>query len=162
MADRPGQGHGEGSVHPELAHMVVKDRPWFREAATDLAAFVQTRWSGPCAGCDISLTVWQYRSARSRIQASAKQIKQILSIKADTTAHAGMLVALAWPDRIAQKRGGDRRYRYRAVVVQFFLSMTLAKRSGSRLPQRCASGPKIFLAAPLALAEYRNAIFQTD
>jgi hypothetical protein len=52
-------------------------------------------WAG-IAGCDIASRLLATRgSARSRIQASAKQIKQILSIKTDTTSVSeGVLVAL--------------------------------------------------------------------
>ena len=147
-------------LHPRLAHMVVKGQALGSgEAAADLAAFVSERDGlGRDAGCDIASRLLATRgSARSRIQASAKQIKQILSIKADTTSISeGVLVALAWPDRIAQKRGGDRRYRlsggggailpeHEALAKQEWLAV--ATTDGASGDQ------KIFLAAPLTLAE---------
>ncbi len=147
-------------LHPRLAHMVVKGQALGSgEAAADLAAFVSERDGlGRDAGCDIASRLLATRgSARSRIQASAKQIKQILGIKADTTSISeGVLVALAWPDRIAQKRGGDRRYRlsggggailpeHEALAKQEWLAV--ATTDGASGDQ------KIFLAAPLTLAE---------
>ena len=147
-------------LHPRLAHMVVKGQALGSgEAAADLAAFVSERDGlGRDAGCDIASRLLATRgSARSRIQASAKQIKQILGIKADTTSISeGVLVALAWPDRIAQRRGGDRRYRlsggggailpeHEALAKQEWLAV--ATTDGASGDQ------KIFLAAPLTLVE---------
>jgi ATP-dependent helicase HrpB len=147
-------------LHPRLAHMAVKGNDLGSgEAAAELAAFVSERDGlARDAGCDIASRLAAMRgSARSRIQASAKQIKQILSIKADTTSISeGVLVAMAWPDRIAQKRGGDRRYRlssgggailpeHEALAKQEWLAV--ATTDGASGDQ------KIFLAAPLMLAD---------
>ncbi len=147
-------------LHPRLAHMVVKGQALGSgEAAADLAAFVSERDGlGRDAGCDIASRLMAARgSARSRIQASAKQIKQILGVKADTTTISeGVLVALAWPDRIAQRRGGDRRYRlsggggailpeHEALAKQEWLAV--ATTDGASGDQ------KIFLAAPLTLQD---------
>jgi len=160
-------------LHPRLAHMVVKGQALGSgEAAAELAAFVSERDGlGRDAGCDIASRILATRgSARSRIQASAKQIKQILGIKADTTSISeGVLVALAWPDRIAQRRGGDRRYRlsggggailpeHDALAKQEWLAV--ATTDGASGDQ------KIFLAAPLTQAEiethFANQIEQVE
>jgi ATP-dependent helicase HrpB len=155
-----GKAMVKAPLHPRLAHMVVKGQALGSgETAADLAAFVSERDGlGRDAGCDIASRLLATRgSARSRIQASAKQIKQILVIKADTTSVSeGVMVALAWPDRIAQKRGGDRRYRlsggggailpeHEALAKQEWLAV--ATTDGASGDQ------KIFLAAPLTLAE---------
>ena len=147
-------------LHPRLAHMVVKGQALGSgEAAADLAAFVSERDGlGRDAGCDIASRFLATRgSARSRIQAAAKQIKQILSIKADTgSISEGVLVALAWPDRIAQKRGGERRYRLSggggAILPEH---ETLARQEWLAVATTDGSSgdQKIFLAAPLTLAE---------
>ena len=71
-----------------------------------------------------------------------------------------MLIAFAFPDRIAQRRGGDRRYRlsggggavlpeHDALVTQDFLAV--ATTDGASGDQ------KIFLAAPLSLERDRGA-----
>ena len=102
-------------LHPRLSHMVVRGNELGSgELAAELAAFLSERdGQGRDAGTNIAARLAATRgTARQRIQASAKQIKQILSITGDTTSLSeGVLTALAWPDRIGQKRGGERRYR---------------------------------------------------
>jgi ATP-dependent helicase HrpB len=102
-------------LHPRLAHMVVKGNELGSgETAAQLAAFLSERdGQGRDAGCNIASRLAAMReNARVRIQASAKQIRQILSIRDVTTSLSeGVLAAFAWPDRIGQKRGGERRYR---------------------------------------------------
>lgn len=147
-------------LHPRLAHMVVKGNELGSgELAAELAAFISERDGlGRDAGCDIATRLAATRGpARARIQASAKQIRQILSIRSDTAnLSEGVLVALAWPDRIAQKRGGARRYRmsggggailpeHDGLAKQDFLAV--ATTDGASGDQ------KIFLAAPLTLQE---------
>ena len=147
-------------LHPRLAHMVVKGNALGSgEAAAELAAFVSERDGlGRNAGSDIASRLAATRGAtRSRIQASAKQIKQILGIKTDTSSISdGVLVALAWPDRIAQKRGGERRYRlsggggailpeHDGLAKQDFLA--IATTDGASGDQ------KIFLATPLSQSD---------
>ncbi|HEX7107832.1 MAG TPA: ATP-dependent helicase HrpB [Aestuariivirga sp.] len=177
--DRDGRITGMGRtmvkipLHPRLAHMVVKGNDLGSgEAAAELAAFVSERDGlARDAGCDIASRLLATRgSARSRIQASAKQIKQILRIRSDTTSISeGILVAFAWPDRIAQKRGGDRRYRmsggggailpeHDGLSKQEFLA--IATTDGASGDQ------KIFLAAPLMLKDiethFANQIEQVE
>ncbi|MGB9144143.1 MAG: ATP-dependent helicase HrpB [Aestuariivirga sp.] len=147
-------------LHPRLAHMVIKGNELGAgETAAELAAFISERDGlGRDAGCDIASRLAATRgNARVRIQASARQIRQILSIKADTAdISEGVLTALAWPDRIAQKRGGERRYRmsggggavlpeHDGLAKQEWLA--IATTDGASGDQR------IFLAAPLTLAE---------
>lgn len=147
-------------LHPRLAHMVIKGNELGSgELAAELAAFISERDGlGRDAGCDIATRLAATRGpARARIQASAKQIRQILSIRSDTSnITEGVLVALAWPDRIAQKRGGARRYRmsggggailpeHDSLAKQDFLAV--ATTDGASGDQ------KIFLAVPLTLQE---------
>ncbi len=143
-------------LHPRLAHMVVKGAS---ALAADLAAMLSERDGLPRdAGTDITSRLAHLRGgARDRIRQSAKQIRQIAGIKdEDSDVSAGVLVAFAFPDRIAQRRGGDRRYRlsggggavlpeHDALVTQEFLAV--ATTDGA------AGDQKIFLAAPLSLKE---------
>lgn len=143
-------------LHPRLAHMVVKGAS---ALAADLAAMLSERDGLPRdAGTDITSRLAHLRGgARDRIRQSAKQIRQIAGIKdEDSDVSAGVLVAFAFPDRIAQRRGGDRRYRlsggggavlpeHDALVTQDFLAV--ATTDGA------AGDQKIFLAAPLSLKE---------
>lgn len=144
-------------LHPRLAHMVVRGGT---ARAAELAAFLSERDGlGRAAGVDISSRMEQVRgSARERIRAAAKQIRQIAVTPDSGPAEVGtgVLVALAWPDRIAQRRGGERRYRlsggggavlpeHDALAVHDWLAV--ATTDGGSGDQ------KIFLAAPLSLGE---------
>ncbi|MBI3672751.1 MAG: ATP-dependent helicase HrpB [Rhizobiales bacterium] len=143
-------------LHPRLAHMVVRGAS---PRAAELAAFLSERDGlGRAAGCDIGARMEQTRgAARDRIRAAAKQIGQLAGISGQGTEYSlGALVALAWPDRIAQSRGGLRRYRlsggggailpeHDALAAHDFLAV--ATTDGASGDQR------IFLAAPLSLAE---------
>ena len=143
-------------LHPRLAHMVVKGNS---ALAADLAAMLSERDGLPRdAGTDITSRLSHLRGgARDRIRQSAKQIRQIAGIKdEESDVSAGVLIAYAFPDRIAQRRGGDRRYRlsggggavlpeHDALVTQDFLAV--ATTDGASGDQ------KIYLAAPLSLKE---------
>jgi ATP-dependent helicase HrpB len=143
-------------LHPRLAHMVVKGRSVL---AADLAAMLSERDGLPRdVGVDITARLSQLRGpARDRIRQVSKQIRQIAGVKeGDSDVSPGLLVAYAFPDRIAQRRGGDRRYRlsggggavlpeHDGLVTQDFLAV--ATTDGASGDQ------KIFLAAPLSLRE---------
>ncbi|MCA3575499.1 MAG: ATP-dependent helicase HrpB, partial [Aestuariivirga sp.] len=143
-------------LHPRLAHMVVKGRS---ALAADLAALLSERDGLPRdVGVDITARLSQVKGgARDRIRQVSKQIRQIAGLKeVDGGLSPGVLVAFAFPDRIAQRRGGDRRYRlsggggavlpeHDALVTQEFLAV--ATTDGASGDQ------KIFLAAPLSLTE---------
>jgi ATP-dependent helicase HrpB len=143
-------------LHPRLAHMVVRGHS---ALAADLAAMLSERDGLPRAlGVDVTSRLTAIRGgARDRIRQTAKQIRQITGIKDDESdLSPGLLVAFAFPDRIAQRRGGDRRYRlsggggavlpeHDALVTQDFLAV--ATTDGASGDQ------KIFLAAPLSLKE---------
>lgn len=143
-------------LHPRLAHMVVKGRS---ALAADLAAMLSERDGLPRdTGADITARLSHLRGgARDRIRQAARQIRQIAGIADEPGGvSAGVLIALAFPDRIAQRRGGDRRYRlsggggavlpeHDALMTQDFLAV--ATTDGASGDQ------KIFLAAPLSLSE---------
>jgi ATP-dependent helicase HrpB len=143
-------------LHPRLAHMVVKGKSTL---AADLAAMLSERDGLPRGmGTDITARLAALRGPpRERIRQVSKQIRQIAGIKdVDSDESPGLLVAYAFPDRIAQRRGGDRRYRlsggggavlpeHDALVTQDYLAV--ATTDGASGDQ------KIFLAAPLSLRE---------
>ncbi len=143
-------------LHPRLAHMVVKGRSVL---AADLAAMLSERDGLPRdVGVDITARLSALRGgARDRIRQASRQLRQIANIRDGEGDHsAGVLVAFAFPDRIAQRRGGIARYRlsggggavlpeHDALVTQDFLAV--ATTDGASGDQ------KIFLAAPLSLTE---------
>jgi ATP-dependent helicase HrpB len=143
-------------LHPRLAHMVVRGRS---ERAAEIAALLSERDGlGRDAGTDIGQRLARVQgNARDRIRQSVRQIRQIADIAGDgEDLGDGVLVALAFPDRIAQRRGGDRRYRlaggggailpeHDALATEDWLAV--ATTDGA------AGDQKIFLAAPLSLTE---------
>ncbi len=143
-------------LHPRLAHMAVEGGS---PLAADLAAMLSERDGLPRgAGTDVTTRLSQIRgAARDRIRQTAKQILQVASIKGGHSEYsAGALIAFAFPDRIGQRRGGDRRYRlsggggailpeHDALIGEDFLAV--ATTDGASGDQ------KIFLAAPLSLNE---------
>jgi ATP-dependent helicase HrpB len=147
-------------LHPRLAHMVVR-APTRR--AAELAALLSERDGLPrSVGADLSHRLDQVRgSARDRIRAAARQIGQLAGLPGtEAERSVGFLVALAWPDRVAQRRGGDRRYRlaggggailpeHDSLAVHDFLAV--ATTDGA------AGDQKIFLAAPLSRQEIEEA-----
>lgn len=146
-------------LHPRLAHMVVRGNS---RLAADLAALLSERDGLPRdAGSDIAARLQQVRGgARDRIQQASRQIRQIAGVgEGASEASAGVLVAYAFPDRIAQRRGGDRRYRlsggggailpeHDALMKEDWLAV--ATTDGA------AGDQKIFLAAALSLKEIED------
>ncbi len=115
-------------LHPRLAHLVHRGVSIGHGAlACDMAALLSERDlligardpdirvrldllnenGGKAAGHRVN------HGALTRVRAAAKQIRGIAGAKRDTagTNAAGILVALAYPDRIAQRRGSDGRFR---------------------------------------------------
>jgi ATP-dependent helicase HrpB len=159
MADIP--------THPRLAHMVLRGKELGMAAlACDIAALLEgpeiTRGNAKM-DCDLDRQLATVRgegrgdaAARSRIQAEARRLRMLVGAKKDDTEEGrpGVLLGLAFPDRIARRREeGGRRY-------------LLANSTGALLPdwsqlarhEFLAVGDvdgagldaKIFLAAPLA------------
>jgi ATP-dependent helicase HrpB len=98
-------------LHPRLSHMVIQAKSVL---ATDVAAMISERDGRPRdASVDVEQRLMQVRgSARERMKLVAKQIRDAASIKDDGEDFShGVLLALAYPDRIAQKRGSLGRFR---------------------------------------------------
>ncbi|HRA00558.1 MAG TPA: ATP-dependent helicase HrpB [Thermoflexales bacterium] len=155
-------------AHPRLAHMLLEAHTMGAQAAAlaaDLAALVEERDPlGREAGADITARVEALRhNARgfARIERMAAQWRSQMRVGAHKAAPdhflAGKLLALAYPDRIAQRRGNTHRYR-------------LANGRGVALPEHdplqtnewivaadvdggAQAEGRIFLAAPLDAAD---------
>jgi ATP-dependent helicase HrpB len=103
--------HGRDMVrlplHPRLAHMVITAKS---SDAAETAAFISERDGLPRdASVDIEQRLLQVRgSARDRIRQTAKQISGLADLPKDNLLSHGVLLALAYPDRIAQRRGANR------------------------------------------------------
>ncbi len=102
-------------LHPRLSHMVVAAKNLGSGTrAAELAALLSERDGLPRdAPIDVEQRLLYIRgAARDRIKQTQKQIISLANVSADTTdLSAGVMVGFAYPDRIAQRRGGHGRFR---------------------------------------------------
>lgn len=168
-------------MHPRLAHMMLKAREiGLAGLACDLAALLEERdllragRSGRDADLRLRLQVLRGgespdprhgltvdRGVLSRVRQAARDARRRLGLRGDEQAgsdgDAGLLLAFAYPDRLARRRpGGEPRYTLANGQGAAFADpeplaaepwLTLAELDGDRREAR------IFLAAPIALAE---------
>jgi len=118
---RHGQAMLELGLHPRLAHLIIKGRElgWSQSSA-ELAALLSERdilTDRP--GSDLSLRLKALRSARSpgvhhgrkrQVEALARSLAVGPDQHQRQSPPVGRLLALAYPDRIAQARGGRGRF----------------------------------------------------
>lgn len=162
------------SAHPRLAHMILKGEERGEGATSCLLAALMGERDILAGGRDADLRLrldlasdrratpphgfHLHRGAVERVRAGAAQLRRAAGI-ADGAVNAqacGGLVALAYPDRIAQRRGGRGLYRLSGgrggklneddpLCGEEFLAVAHLDGAG-------ADG-RIFLAAPITLAE---------
>ena len=156
-------------VHPRLAHMMVKARPLgLGGLACGLAALLSERdIMRPTAGAPIDADLRQRvdalqhggdtnRGALQRVRTLAQQLCRHLAVEAysGSSERTGLLLAFAFPDRVAQRRSGAQSLSYRLANGRgaFFSAaeaisgsdwLAIAELDGDRTDAR------IFLAAPL-------------
>ena len=152
-------------LHPRLAHMVVAGAARGQGAAAcDLAALMSERdLLGNTRDCDLAHRLSELRApgpnvrrgVRERVLAASQQLRRLAGIAASDRSdpETGALVALAYPDRVAQARGGRGRFRLSggggaivneqdSLAAEPFLA--IAETDGN------AAEARVFLAAPLA------------
>jgi len=172
LATPHGRRMAELGVHPRLAHMMARAQErGLGDLACDIAAILSERdfLKGRESDADLRHRVQLLRgesndpaldrNQRSRIRQSALDWRRQLGVKKEaqsSTAQCGQVLALAYPDRLAQRRGEAGQFR-------------LSNGRGAKLPARDplaaedflavgsldgdARDARIFLAAPIALAE---------
>lgn len=167
-----GQKMARLGMHPRLAHMVLMAKPLgFGTLACQLAALLGERdiIKGSFRDADIrqriellqhnASSAQLHRGAVQRVQLTVQRWQRQLKLSDENSSsnHCGLLLAFAYPDRIAQRRpGGDARYRlsngsgacfqtHQSISNEAYLVVTEldAKQRESR----------IFLAAPVSLSE---------
>lgn len=155
--------HGKAMVrlplHPRLAHMVVKAQALgAARAAAETAAMIAERDGLPRdTSADLETRLMHVRgSARERIRQSARQITDLLKCGNDTgdVSH-GVLLGLAYPDRIAQRRGSNR-FRMAnggGAVVAEHDGLAKADFIAIALLDNAQADAKVFLAAVLTRDE---------
>ena len=166
-----GKAMAELGVHPRLAHMMLAGKA--RELgslACDIAALLSERdlLKGRQNDVDLRHRVDLLhgnergeidRSVRDRVARSAEDWRRQLGIRRDPDPHRaaiGPLVALAYPDRLAQRRGGTGQFRLSSGRGAL-LPPTDPLASGDFLAIAALDGDKrearVFLAAPIGRAE---------
>jgi ATP-dependent helicase HrpB len=165
-------------LHPRLAHMAVRAASLGLGAlAADIAGILSERdILGRAETVDLRFRLDTMRGARdgggfvnraalARARDTARQVKRLLDIPADETADpdsAGEVLALAYPDRIAQRREG---------LGRFLLSGGGGAKLGTHDPLAAAdflavaelgggntAEASIFLAAPLTRTQIDDAL----
>ncbi len=123
-------------LHPRLSHMVITAKSGL---AADVAALISERDGLPReTSVDVETRLMHVRgSARERIKNVAQQIRDAAGIQNQTSALShGVLLALAYPDRIAQKRASLGRFR-------------MASGSGAVVPLQDVLAKEDFIAVAL-------------
>lgn len=149
-------------LHPRLAHMVTMGKAHGAGTlAADLATLLSERDILPRdQGADIGLRVAALKHGRAgeRVRAAVRQLRSIAGIapQDDEALSVGVLVTLAWPDRIAQARGGHGRFRLSGgggAVLAEHDALSREKWLAVALTDGAPGDQQIFLAAALSLAE---------
>lgn len=162
----------ELGVHPRLAHMMVRaEERGLGDLACDIAAILSERdlLKGRDSDADLRHRVQLLRgdsndprldrNQRARVKQSAQDWRRQLGVNKDgqsAVAQSGQVLALAYPDRLAQRRGGTGQFRlsngrgamlppHDPLAAQDFLAVGSLDGDGREA--------RIFLAAPIALAE---------
>ena len=169
-------------LHPRLAHMVIRGAELGHAAlACDLAALLAERdvlrgetFEGADADIRLRLELLHRtgtpdqahrglrvdRDALRRVREESQSIRRTLRVERDARAddaHCGLLMAFAYPDRIAQRRDGDAaRFRLRnGLGAQLVGSQSLAREEwivAAVLDGKLPEG-RVLLAAPLERAD---------
>jgi ATP-dependent helicase HrpB len=172
LATAHGRRMAELGVHPRLAHMMVRaEERGLGDLACDIAAILSERdlLKSRESDADLRHRVQLLRgdatdplvdrSQRSRVKQSALDWRRQLGVTKgapSSIAHCGQVLALAYPDRLAQRRGSLGQFRlgnghgamlpaHDPLAAEDFLAV------GSLDGE--AREARIFLAAPVALAE---------
>ncbi|MEO8759964.1 MAG: ATP-dependent helicase HrpB [Bacteroidia bacterium] len=110
------------ACHPRIAHMLLKaETIEMKQLATDIAALLEERDPLPRdSGIDINLRIEALRRARNnnssgnkfaRIEKNAASYRKLLQIEVSNAVYdaydAGLLLAFAYPERIASARPGN-------------------------------------------------------
>jgi ATP-dependent helicase HrpB len=163
-----GRAMAELGLHPRLAHMLlVAKARGLGALACDIAAILSERdlISGVGRGADLGLRLEMLhagggdRAARARIQQAAKDWRRQLGLSAErdgSRAEAGSIVALAYPDRLAQQRGGQGQYRLASGRGAELNREDPLSREPFLAVATLDAGQKsarIYLAAPITLSE---------
>lgn len=158
-----GKQMAQAGIHPRLAHMIIKANDLGAgELACELAAILSERdmlsGSGGLADADLrhrlaAISSEAYRSVRREADYLKQEFGATKQAATDTDSNTGILLAFAYPDRIAQRRGDGRYLLRNGRGAQLAGEQSLAKEPylvAAELADQGADS-RIFLAAPLDL-----------
>ncbi|WP_133611757.1 ATP-dependent helicase HrpB [Dongia mobilis] len=163
-----GRAMAELGMHPRLAHMLIAAKMRGLGAlACDIAAILSERdlIAGHARSADLGERLMLLesqggdRAARERIRQSARDWRRQINVAADEArprSAAGSVVALAYPDRLAQQRGGSGHYRLasgRGAILSESDPLAREPYLAVATLDAGATEARIYLAAPIALAE---------
>jgi ATP-dependent helicase HrpB len=156
-------------LHPRLSHMVIMAKS---ALAADIAAMISERDGLPRdTSVDVETRLMHVRgAARERMKLVAKQIRDGAGIKDDGAELShGVLLALAYPDRIAQKRGALGRFRMASgagAIVEAHDPLAKADFIAVALLDGTQVDAKVHLAASITRAEiethFKSLIIETS
>lgn len=172
LATPHGRRMAELGVHPRLAHMMVRARErGLGDLGCDIAAILSERdlLKGRESDADLRHRVQLLRGGsddpaldrnqRARIRQSAQDWRRQMGVARDADspiAQCGQVLALAYPDRLAQRRGGTGQFRLsngRGAVLPPHDPLAAEDLLAVGSLDGEARDARIFLAAPIALAE---------
>jgi ATP-dependent RNA helicase HrpB len=172
LATPHGKRVAELGVHPRLAHMMVRaEERGLGDLACDIAAILSERdlLKGRESDADLRHRVHLLRgesndpaldrNQRARVRQSAVDWRRQLGVKKDadsSIAQCGKVLALAYPDRLAQRRGGAGQFRLsngRGAILPAHDPLAAEEFLAVGSLDGEARDSRIFLAAPIALAE---------
>jgi len=154
-------------IHPRLAHMIIKgDELGYSASACELAALLEEReilGGGPHQDINLESRVEEFRRGRGltpevsdRVALQQKRLMEAMEVRSQKsgTLSTGLLLALAYPDRIARRRP-DRRESYQltgGAIARLPAGSQLARSEYLALADvdAGASEATIFLAAPVS------------
>jgi ATP-dependent helicase HrpB len=163
-----GKAMAELGMHPRLAHMLIAAKARGLGAlACDIAAILSERdlIGDGVRSADLGerLVLLEAgagdRGVRERIKQSARDWRRQIDVVADEARPrqaAGSIVALAYPDRLAQQRGGRGQYRLasgRGAALNEGDPLAREEWLAVATLDAGATQAKIYLAAPITLAE---------
>ncbi len=180
-----GRAMSELGTHPRLAHMLLRARDLGAMAlACELAALLGERdllrWTVPAREVDMRMRVEALRGIREHLPATAevdRAVRERVRRLADgwraqlgvgrgdgrsdsIDSHTGILLALAYPDRIARRRGSQagRFQLSNGRGAAFAATDLLARADFLAIPDLDAGEreARVFLAAPLELAQVQS------
>lgn len=160
-------------VHPRLAHMLLRGHELgFGALACDVAALLEETGLLRGETSDVDLfSQWHVlrhggatdRFALERARAQAARLRSLIGVKGDRVdaGKLGLLLALAYPERVAKRRErGSNRYQLAGGTGAVLPSGSLLNREEYLAVadvDGAGSDVRVFLAAPLAEADIRTA-----